>query len=211
MMPKSLPCRVAERMQVVLASKSPRRVDLLRQLFDERGVAASFAVMPADIDETPLTGETPVTMVERLAREKAAAIAARCACDAVIIAADTTVDIDGHSLGQPHDAAEAVTMLERLSGRSHWVHTGVCVRAGSRWESRVESAEVSMVPFTPAVLEGYVATGESLGKAGAYAIQGHGAALVHRMEGDITAVIGLPLGLVATLLDVVAPGWNLPH
>ena len=199
-------------MRVVLASRSPRRVDLLRQLLDEHGVSDTFDVDPADVDETPRSGESPRDMVLRLAVDKAAAVAARhIGDDIIVIGADTTVDVDGESLGQPADLAEAASMLRRLSGRTHWVHTGVCVTAGTRRASRVESTRVTMVPFTDELLGRYLATGESLGKAGAYAVQGEGAMLVARVAGSMTAVIGLPLGVLADLLGEVAPGWNSPR
>ncbi len=199
-------------MRVVLASRSPRRVDLLRQLLDEHGVSDTFDVDPADVDETPRPGESPRDMVLRLAVDKAAAVAARhINDDIVVIGADTTVDVDGESLGQPADMAEAASMLRRLSGRTHWVHTGVCVMAGARRASRVESARVTMVPLTDELLGRYLATGESLGKAGAYAVQGEGAMLVGSVAGSMTAVIGLPLGVLADLLGEVAPGWNSPR
>lgn len=199
-------------MRVVLASRSPRRVDLLRQLLDEHGVPDTFDVDPADVDETPLAGESPRDMVLRLAIDKAAAVAARhVGDDIVVIGADTTVDVDGESLGQPADLEEAAAMLRRLSGRTHWVHTGVCVMAGARTASRVESTRVTMVPLTDELLGRYLATGESLGKAGAYAVQGEGAMLVTRVAGSMTAVIGLPLGVLADLLGEVASGWNLPR
>ena len=199
-------------MRVVLASRSPRRVDLLRQLLDEHGVSDTFDIDPADVDETPRPGESPRDMVLRLAVDKAAAVAARhINDDIVVIGADTTVDVDGESLGQPADMAEAASMLRRLSGRTHWVHTGVCVSAGTRRASRVESTRVTMVPFTDELLGRYLATGESLGKAGAYAVQGEGAMLVTRVAGSMTAVIGLPLGVLADLLGEVAPGWNSPR
>jgi septum formation protein len=198
--------------RVVLASRSPRRVDLLRQLLDEHGVSDTFDVDPADVDETPRPGESPRDMVLRLAVDKAAAVAARhINDDIVVIGADTTVDVDGESLGQPADMAEAASMLRRLSGRTHWVHTGVCVMAGARRASRVESARVTMVPLTDELLGRYLATGESLGKAGAYAVQGEGAMLVGSVAGSMTAVIGLPLGVLADLLGEVAPGWNSPR
>ena len=199
-------------MRVVLASRSPRRVDLLRQLLDEHGVPDTFDVDPADVDETPLAGESPRDMVLRLAIDKAAAVAARhVGDDIVVIGADTTVDVDGESLGQPADLEEAAARLRRLSGRTQWVHTGVCVMAGARTASRVESTRVTMVPLTDELLGRYLATGESLGKAGAYAVQGEGAMLVTRVAGSMTAVIGLPLGVLADLLGEVASGWNLPR
>jgi septum formation protein len=198
-------------MHVVLASKSPRRIQLLRQLLDEYGIVDAFEVEPADIDETPLPSEPPREMVLRLATEKATVVAARHGGDGiVVIAADTTVDVDGESLGQPADGAEAEAMLRRLSGRTHWVHTGVCVVSGPLVASHVESAQVRMVSISDELLGRYLATGESFGKAGAYAIQGEGAILVEGVAGSTTAVIGLPLGPLADLLGRVAPGWNSP-
>lgn len=197
-------------MQVILASKSPRRVELLQRLLDEYGVVQPFAIEPADIDETPHAAEDPRAMVLRLAEEKAHEVVGRHDDDCVVIAADTTVDVDGESLGQPRDMDEAATMLRRLSGRTHWVHTGVCVAHGARRASRVESAQVTMAPITDEMLRWYLETRESLGKAGAYAIQGEGAHLVERVAGSLTTVIGLPVEAVADLLGDVAPGWNLP-
>jgi septum formation protein len=195
--------------QLVLASRSPRRVDLLRRFLDEHGVPGPFEVDPADVDETPRAGESPRDLVLRLAGDKAAVVAARHP-DAVVIGADTTVDVDGESLGQPIDMEEAASMLRRLSGRTHWVHTGVCVMASGRRAAQVASTRVTMGPLADEVLRRYLATGESLGKAGAYAIQGEGAVLVERIEGSMTAVIGLPLGTLADLLGNVAPGWKSP-
>jgi septum formation protein len=200
-------------MRVVLASKSPRRVELLQHMFDDYGLTIAFAVEPADIDETPRGGESPRDMVLRLARQKAAVVVERHADDAeipLVIAADTTVDVDGENFGQPVDMAHAEAMLRHLSGRTHTVHTGVCVARGGRAASHVESAQVTMVSLTDEQRRWYLATGESVGKAGAYAIQGEGAALVERVEGSLTAVIGLPIEAVADLLGEVAPGWNLP-
>jgi septum formation protein len=197
-------------MQVILASKSPRRVELLQRLLDEYGVTRPFVIEPADIDETPHAAEIPRAMVLRLAEEKAHEVVGRHDDDCVVIAADTTVDVDGESLGQPRDMDEAAAMLRRLSGRTHWVHTGVCVAHGSRRASRVESAQVTMAPLTDELLRRYLETRESLGKAGAYAIQGEGALLVERVAGSLTTVIGLPVEALADLLGDVAPGWNLP-
>jgi len=197
-------------MHIVLASRSPRRVELLRRLFDEYGVTKDFAVEPADLDETPLPSESPRVMVVRLAEEKADVIARRHDHNCLVIAADTTVEIDGESLGQPDDEAMAEAMLRRLSGRTHWVHTGVCVVRGSARASRLASAQVTMVPLTAELLRWYLATGEYRGKAGAYAIQGEAAHLVERVAGALTTVIGLPLETLADLLAEVAPGWNLP-
>lgn len=171
-------------MRVVLASGSPRRRELLAQL----GVV--FEVRPADLDESVLPGETPAGYVERLARAKAVAVAGP---GELVIAADTTVDVDDEILGKPADDAEAAAMLTRLAGRAHQVHTGVAVSAGGRVVSEVVVTTVRFAPLSPSVVAWYVATGEPQDKAGAYALQGIGGALVAAVEGSVSNVIGLPL------------------
>ncbi len=188
---------VADGGRVVLASASPRRSALLAQL----GIA--FAVVPADIDETEHDGEDPVSYVGRLAGEKAAATASMLGADAlaaVVIAADTTVDVDGAILAKPSDAEDARRMLGLLAGRSHAVHTGVAVRVDGRTEMTVVTTRVTMVDLDDARLDWYVGTGEPFGKAGAYALQGAGSALVERVEGSVSNVIGLPLTALDALL-----------
>ena len=188
---------------LVLASRSPRRRELLERL----GLA--HTVDAANIDESPLSGEAPRDHVKRLARAKCETVAARHARDVVIIAADTTVDVDGEIFGTPRDVARAREMLQRLSGRTHLVHTAVCVARGSGDQPRCEldTAAVTMVPIDPDLLERYLATGESLDKAGAYAVQGEAAAFVASVNGHITTVVGLPVRLVERL---VAPFGLLP-
>ena len=202
--------------QIVLASKSPRRVDLLTQLLDHEfgeGVV-TFAIDPPNIDESPLANETPIAHVQRLAVAKSHAVAARYNNAAVIIAADTTVDLDGKIFGQPADAHEAQAMLNELSGRTHQVHTAVAVvhlaKDGTILSQAhgLDSAGVSMTEITPDKMEWYLATGESMGKAGSYAVQGDGGALVERVEGSLTTVIGLPLDLLSDLLLQVECGWK---
>jgi septum formation protein len=202
--------------QIVLASKSPRRVDLLTQLLDHEfgeGVV-TFAIDPPNIDESPLANETPIAHVQRLAVAKSHAVAARYNNAAVIIAADTTVDLDGKIFGQPADAHEAQAMLNELSGRTHQVHTAVAVvhlaKDGTILSQAhgLDSAGVSMTEMTPDKMEWYLATGESMGKAGSYAVQGDGGALVERVEGSLTTVIGLPLDLLSDLLLQVDCGWK---
>ena len=201
---------------IVLASKSPRRVDLLTQLLDHQfgeGVV-TFAIDPPNIDESPLDRETPIAHVQRLAVAKSHAVAARHKNAAVIIAADTTVDLDGKIFGQPADLQDARSMLIELSGRTHQVHTAVAVvhlaQDGTMLSQAhgLDSAGVSMTEITPEKMEWYLATGESLGKAGSYAVQGDGGALVERVEGSLTTVIGLPLDLLANLLVQVDCGWK---
>jgi septum formation protein len=199
-------------MRLVLASASPRRSELLRS------VGLEFDVFPADIDESARPGELPTDYVERLSGEKAALVAGRTDADAIVVAADTTVDVDGQILEKPADDADARRMLALLSGRRHMVHTGVTVRrsvdtsfgVGSTRTGRsiaeqvvetvVVETVVEFVTLTPELVDWYVATGEPFGKAGAYAIQGAGGALVRRLDGSVTNVIGLPLAETLDLL-----------
>lgn len=159
-----------------------------------------FTVEPADIDETPLPDEPAVDYVERLARSKAEHVSDRYP-DGRVLGADTIVTIDGELLGKPADSVDAVAMLERLSGRVHEVLTGVAVAvAGTTKRSAVEVSRVWFRTLERAEIETYVATGEPLDKAGAYAIQGLGGALVDRTDGDWNNIVGLPMHVVAHLL-----------
>jgi septum formation protein len=176
---------------VVLASASPRRRDLLAQM----GVEP--VVVPADIDESVLPGEHPVAYVRRLSVAKATAIAAEPTD--LVIAADTTVDLDGRILGKPADAAEARAMLRALSARTHRVHTGVTLRLGGRTATDVATTMVTFTPITDHALEWYVGTGEPFDKAGAYAIQGQAAVFVASVKGSVSNVVGLPLTTVVAL------------
>ena len=180
-------------MRVILASASPRRRDLLTMI----GIA--HEVIPADVDETYGAGEVPRAHAERLAREKASVLAAR-APDAVIIAADTIVVVDGDVLGKPRDAEEAARMLRRLAGRTHTVFTAVAVASGAKILSGVEEVGVTFRPLDDATITSYVATREPMDKAGAYGIQGYGAAIVERIDGDYFAVMGLAIGRMLALL-----------
>ena len=184
---------------VVLASRSPRRVELLKQLI------ADFTVVPADIDETPHSHEDPVSYVKRLAIEKARAVYMVSNSSAIVIGADTTVDLNGQIFGQPADDNDAREMLRRLSGTTHQVHTGVAVVSAVGEQVEVVSSNVTFVSVTPELLEWYIGTGESAGKAGSYAIQGHGSALVASSAGSMTNIIGLPLEETAQLLGLPAP------
>jgi septum formation protein len=184
---------------VVLASRSPRRVELLKQLL------ADFTVLPADIDETPHSHEDPVSYVKRLAIEKARAVYMASNSSAIVIGADTTVDLDGHIFGQPVDDNDAREMLRRLSGTTHKVHTGVAVVSVAGEEVEVVSSSVTFLELQPEMIEWYIGTGESAGKAGSYAIQGHGSAFVASSAGSMTNIIGLPLEETARLLGIPAP------
>jgi len=184
---------------IVLASRSPRRVELLNQL------VADFTVVPADIDETPHPHEDPVSYVKRLALEKAHAVYMVSNPNSSVIGADTTVDLNGIIFGQPVDDDDARRMLQLLSGSTHQVHTGVAVVSAKGEAVDVVSSDVTFVSVTPELLEWYIGTGESVGKAGSYAIQGHGSALVASSTGSMTNIIGLPLEETARLLGILAP------
>jgi septum formation protein len=179
--------------RIILASQSPRRRELLAL------IGMPHEVQPAGLDEVRRDGEAPAAYVERLAREKATAIAAR-EPDAVVIGADTTVVLDGEIFEKPADAADAVRMLRRLSGRTHTVLTAVAVARGGDVRSGVESVEVTFRALDEPQIAAYLATGEPLDKAGAYGIQGYGAVIVERIHGDYFAVMGLALGRLVALL-----------
>ena len=187
--------------RVVLASSSPRRRELLTL------IGVPHAVVPADIDETPRVGELPGPHAERLAREKAVAVTER-EPNAVVIAADTIVVIDGDILGKPTDEAEAATMLRRLSGRRHTVLTAVAVARGAALVSDVEAVDVTFRELSPADITRYIATREPMDKAGAYGIQGYGATIVKRIDGDYFAVMGLALGMMVRLLERVGVDYR---
>jgi septum formation protein len=181
-------------MRVILASQSPRRRELLAL------VGIDHEVQPADIDETPWPKEEPVSHTERLARGKAQVIAAR-APDALVIAADTIVVIDGAILGKPTDIPDARAMLRRLSGRTHEVCTAMAVACGDRVESAVVRVPVRFRALDDDTIARYVNTGEPMDKAGAYGIQGYGATIVEHIEGDYFAVMGLSLVTVVQLAE----------
>ncbi len=180
--------------RLVLASGSPRRAELLG------AIGLSFVVRAADIDESLAPDEAPDEYVLRLAAAKAAAVATP---GEIVVGADTTVEVDGVILGKPAGDHDARAMLRRLSGRAHRVHTGVTVLAGSRRLERLVTTSVRFVPLTADVIEWYVATGEPADKAGGYAIQGAGGALVAGVDGSVSNVIGLPLAETVALLRTV--------
>lgn len=181
---------------IVLASGSPRRREILATL----GIA--FEVVPADIDETVLPGEAALDYVLRLARSKASAVAAGDG-RRLVIAADTTVAIDGEILGKPADLREARSMARRLSGRTHQVHTGVAVACGDALIVDATTTDVTFSPLTDELIEWYVAQPEPYDKAGGYAIQGAGAAFVERVDGNVANVIGLPVPMLLRLAAAV--------
>ena len=193
-----------ERPALVLASSSPRRRELLGRL----GVA--FTIRVPDLDETPRDGEATVAYVERLARAKARVGRAQAPdprADEVVVAADTTVDMDGTIIGKPADAPEAVAMLERLSGRSHLVHTGVAVARGTQLVSSVTSTTVAFATLTLPEIVDYVATGQAYDKAGGYSLQGVARPFVESIDGSASNVLGLPMAQTEALLGAV--GYSL--
>lgn len=180
--------------RLVLASASPRRQELLRQ------IGLTFSSRAPAVDEEPLPDETPQAMALRLARSKASAVLSQAESSEVVLAADTVVCVDDELLGKPVDAADAALMLRRLSGRKHSVVTAVAVGCGSDIRTAVSTTGVWMRELAAAEIEHYVADGEPMDKAGAYAIQGRGAAFVARIDGSYSGVVGLPLFETLALL-----------
>jgi septum formation protein len=181
---------------VILASASPRRRDLLDL------VGIRHTVSPADADESFIVGELPEAYAERVARIKTETLAERNV-DSLTIGADTIVVVDDIVLGKPKDTGDAERMLAILNGRSHTVMTAVAVHYGGRTVSSVEIVDVTFRALTETEIRNYVATGEPMDKAGAYGIQGYGATIVRRVDGDYFAVMGLSLvRLVALLAEV---------
>ena len=195
---------------LILASQSPRRAELLRN------AGICFEVRPADVDESMRAGEDPIEYVKRLAREKALAVLATAEAGAVVLGADTTVVVDGESLGKPVDADDARRMLARLSGRTHQVMTGVCVAWSVAWkaedgaahseaqsETQAEVTEVEFAAMSAEEIAEYVAMGEPMDKAGAYAIQGRASRWIPRVRGCYFNVVGLPVARVCAMLGRV--------
>jgi septum formation protein len=189
---------------VYLASASPRRCELLKQ------IGVRFEVRPAHINEEPLSDEAPEAYVVRLAAAKAEAVWATVrAQPQPVVAADTAVVLDGTILGKPGDAAEAVDMLERLSGRTHRVLTAVALRDGAGLETRLSASEVRFRATTHPERLAYCATGEPFDKAGGYGIQGQAAVFVEEVRGSYSGVVGLPLFETAALLARAGLGFWL--
>ncbi|MFA5861699.1 MAG: Maf family protein [Candidatus Thermoplasmatota archaeon] len=185
-------------MRLILASASPRR----KRLLEEAGIL--FEARPTSTDETPPRGVAPTEVAVELAVRKA-----RAAEDggALVLAADTLIDLDGEVLGKPHDVAEARRFLRTLSGRDHWVITGVAVRRAQSLWTGFGRTQVTFRSLSDAEIDAYVATGEPMDKAGAYAIQGGAAGFVARVDGAMDNVVGLPMDVVRRLLrDAQAPG-----
>jgi septum formation protein len=182
--------------QLILASSSPRRSELLKQL------GLEFRTIPCKVEETSPPGMNPSDMVEMLAARKARAVAALLD-DGIVIGADTVVVLDNQALGKPADLKDSVEMLPRLQGKSHEVYTGVALADAGRRKIIIDHAKtrVYFKPLQEAEIRKYVSTGEPLDKAGAYAVQGLAAMFITRLEGCYTNVVGLPLAKLADMLQ----------
>jgi len=180
--------------QIILASASPRRQELLDQ------INVTYNVYPVDIDETPKINEAPLAYVQRIAAEKSAACKARLNPELPILAADTTVVLGSLIMGKPKDQADALAMLMRLSGKTHQVYSAVSVR-GREHGQAVSMTEVTFRHLQEQEILAYWQSGEPLGKAGSYAIQGLGALFVQAIKGSFSGVVGLPLFETAQLLS----------
>lgn len=181
---------------IVLASGSPRRRELL-----ERIGVRDFVVRVPEAEEAFPEGLTPPEVVSYISREKAEAAAKLCGPEDIVITADTMVFLDDKRLGKPRDERHALEMLTALQGRRHTVCTGVTVRQGGRSLTEAESTDVFFRPASEAELRSYIATGEPMDKAGAYGVQGRGALLVERLEGDFFNVMGLPVLRLSRMLS----------
>lgn len=183
-------------MNIILASQSPRRKELL-----ERMGVTEFKTISPDVDERAFDGLSPAALVETLSAEKSQAVSARVGDEDIVIAADTVVALDGVILGKPEDETDAYKMLSILSGVRHQVYTGVTVRRGAEHVTEHEVTEVFFRELTEVEIERYIKTGEPMDKAGAYGIQGYGALLVERISGDYYNVMGLPVCRLGGILS----------
>lgn len=187
---------------IILASASPRRAELLQQ------IGLKFLVRPSDIDETPEPSETPEHYVERLAREKALAVA-KSSPECLVLGSDTSVVLDGVILGKPSDPEDARDTLARLSGATHQVMTAVALATEGQCRSCLVITEVGFRELSAGEIEAYVASGEPMDKAGSYGIQGLGGIFVSELRGSYSAVVGLPLQETAALLAGAGyPVWR---
>ena len=188
--------------RIILASGSPRRRELLGQLYD------SFEVITSEVDETLDDGITPVEGVEVLAVRKGRAVADTLDCECVVISSDTLVEIDGDPLGKPTSREDAYRMLSRLSGNYHNVHTGIAVHYAGGVISGVASARVKFKPISDEEIYAYIDGGEPMDKAGAYAIQGEGGKFIEGYDGDFDTIMGLSVSLTKTLIDKITGADN---
>jgi len=184
-------------MNLILASASPRRSELLRN------AGIPFTVEPAHVVEQPIPGEPPLLYAQRMARDKVRVVFERHS-DNVVLGADTVVVVDEHLLEKPEDVNDAARMLRLLSGRVHQVVTGVCLVADGFEQTEAEITEVRFSPLLESEITSYIRTGEPMDKAGAYAIQGYAALWIPRIHGCYFNVVGLPLALVGNMLEAAA-------
>jgi septum formation protein len=188
---------------IILASRSPRRVELLKQ------IRVDCIVMPADIDETPLSNELPADYVQRLAIEKAFAVQHCSAPNSIILAADTTVALADEILGKPDSDDDARQMLKKLSGTRHQVHTAIAVCGYNQSLKALSTSHVAMQVLTDSDIDAYIATGEHRDKAGSYGIQGYAGAWIAHIDGSYSGIMGLPLHETAKLLNQLrASFWH---
>jgi len=180
-------------MSIVLASASPRRKELMGL------ITTDFVIETADVDEAAVTAPDPAALVRALAHAKCMAVAQNRPGD-LVIGCDTVVDCGGEVFGKPADAADARRMLQALSGRTHAVHTGVCMAKGDKVVTFSDTCRVTFFPIDARDLEAYITTAEPYDKAGAYAIQGHAAVWIDRLEGDYYTIMGFPVSRAAKLL-----------
>ena len=183
-------------MKIILASQSPRRKELL-----ERMGIQDFETISPNVDESAFHGLPPEELVRRLSAEKAAAVAGKVGEDAIVIAADTVVALEGAVLGKPADELDAFKMLSALSGVRHQVYTGVTVCRGGEKQTAHEVTDVTFRELSEREIEDYIATGEPMDKAGAYGIQGYGALLIQGISGDYYNVMGLPVCRLSGMLS----------
>ena len=180
-------------MEIILASASPRRRELMTM------ITPNFTICTSEVDESGITAATPALLVQQLARAKCLDVA-KDHPDKVVIGCDTVVDVGGEVFGKPRDEQDARRMLQALSGRTHQVHTGVCIACGERVECFCDSCDVSFFPIAEEDMEAYIASDEPYDKAGAYAIQGHAAVWIDRLAGDYYTIMGFPVSRVARAL-----------
>lgn len=183
-------------MKIILASQSPRRKELL-----ERMGIQDFETISPNVDESAFHGLPPEELVRRLSAEKAAAVAGKVGEDAIVIAADTVVALEGAVLGKPADELDAFKMLSALSGVRHQVYTGVTVCRGGEKQTAHEVTDVTFRELSEREIEDYISTGEPMDKAGAYGIQGYGALLIQGISGDYYNVMGLPVCRLSGMLS----------
>jgi septum formation protein len=179
--------------QLILASASPRRKELLDQ------IKVTYAVNPVDLDETPYADEAPLAYVKRVAAEKSAACVAQVGTGVPVLAADTAVVLDNLIMGKPKNRQDAIAMLTQLSGRTHQVYSAISLRGREHWQA-VSITDVTFKPLTEREMLAYWHSGEPVDKAGGYAIQGMGGVFVASIKGSFSGVVGLPLFETAELL-----------